>query len=290
MAPHRTFSFPLSHTEETSRIAPFAVSKKDVSKLRSCEAFQIIRGLLVQQENQSFCDLHCNDCDEDKQAWLLQRDITHALILPVLEIHRHAARLANTLLGSRHIFDLELVFRGDARGAFSWLQCFVVEEEDWCLTKGCPEPTIRMILVACQLSSSVRQSNNASHLPIFDFWSHVMKKTLDEDPFWGPALWEDFESRATALKKGIEELVAQCMVLAPLAASAAEADDSPPTSPDCTFRKPLHTSFQEPWHCIPGIVSGCWTTLLADAAEAKRVGSSPGSPSFPVLVRSSTTS
>lgn len=150
------------------------------------------------------------------------------------------------------------------------------------------EPTIRMILVACQLSSSVRQPNNASHLPIFDFWSHVMKKTLDEDPFWGPALWKDFESRATALEKGIEELVAQCMVLAPLAASAAEADDSPPASPNYTFQKPLHSSIQEQRHCIPGIVSGCWTTLLADAAEAKRVGSSPSTSSFPVLARSST--
>lgn len=51
MAPHRAFSFPLSHLEEDERIPPFEVSKKDVSRLRSCEAFQIIRALLVDRED-----------------------------------------------------------------------------------------------------------------------------------------------------------------------------------------------------------------------------------------------
>ncbi|KAL9026313.1 MAG: hypothetical protein Q9180_007501, partial [Flavoplaca navasiana] len=129
MAPHRAFSFPLSHIEEDSRIPPFELNKKDVSNLRSCEAFQIIRHLLVDRKETD---------EEDKEAWLLQRDITYALIVPVLEIYRHATHVAKALLGNRHIFDLELVFRGEARGAFSWLQCFVMEEEDWCLTRGCP--------------------------------------------------------------------------------------------------------------------------------------------------------
>ena len=75
---------------------------------------------------------------EDKEAWLLQRDITHALVLPLLEVFRHASDIAMSMLGNRNIFDLELVFRAEARGAFSWLQCFIMEEEDWCLTKGCP--------------------------------------------------------------------------------------------------------------------------------------------------------
>ena len=47
MAPHRAFSFPLSHIEEDSRIPPFELSKKNVSALRSCEAFQTIRELLL---------------------------------------------------------------------------------------------------------------------------------------------------------------------------------------------------------------------------------------------------
>ncbi|KAL8721620.1 MAG: hypothetical protein Q9225_001744 [Loekoesia sp. 1 TL-2023] len=299
MAPHRAFSFPLSLAEESSRVSPFAVSAKEISKLRSCEAFQIIRGLLVDQDNQEFCDQHCTDCREDKEAWLLQRDITYALIVPVLEIYRHAAQLARALLGNRHIFDLELVFRGEARGTFSWLQCFVMDEEDWCLAKGCPgcivsyalqaEPTIRMILVACRLSSSLRQQRNTSHLPVFDFWSDVMKKALNEDPFWGPGLWKDFKTRAAALETGIEELVRQCIELAPAAASAAQADDSPPTSPKHVFHKaPHHPSTQDQTQWVPSIVSGCWTTLLADAAEAKRIEASPGTSLRPVLSRWST--
>ena len=75
---------------------------------------------------------------EDKEAWLLQRDITHALVLPILKIFRNASDVAKSMLGNRNIVDLELVFRGEARGAFSWLQCFITEEEDWCRTKGCP--------------------------------------------------------------------------------------------------------------------------------------------------------
>ncbi|KAL8704303.1 MAG: hypothetical protein Q9201_002525 [Fulgogasparrea decipioides] len=220
----------------------------------------------------SFCDQHCHDSRQDRDAWLLQRDITYAIIVPVLEIYRHASQVAKALLGNRHIFDLELVFRGEARGAFSWLQCFVKEEEDWCLTRGCPgrgrhwgkptkarltevigcivsyalqaEPTIRMVLVACRLSASLRQQPNTSHLPMFDFWSQAMKKALDEDPFWGPGLWKDFEARAKALEKGIEELVRQCIELAPLAATASQDDESPTSSPKHTFlqdsRAPPH--------------------------------------------------
>lgn len=73
-----------------------------------------------------------------EEAWLLQRDITYALILPLLEIQRYATQLAISMLGNRNIFDLELVFRGEARGAFAWLQCFISEEEEWCSTQGCP--------------------------------------------------------------------------------------------------------------------------------------------------------
>ncbi|KAI4201318.1 MAG: hypothetical protein LQ350_003356 [Teloschistes chrysophthalmus] len=299
MALHRAFSFPLSHVEEDERIPPLAVSKNDAAKLRSCEAFQIIRGLLVDKDVVEFCSQHFHDSRQDKEAWLLQRDITYALIVPVLEIYRHATQVANALLGNRHIFDLELVFRGEARGAFSWLQCFVHEEEDWCLTRGCPgcvvthalqaEPTIRMILVACRLSESLAQHHNTSHLPMFNFWSQAMKKALDEDPFWGPKLWKDFEARAQKLEKGIEDLVRQCIELAPMAVDAASSQDSPPSSPKSGFlmrAKPLLSQQEQQKNWIPMIVAGCWTTLLADAAEARREAAlspsslSPPAPAF----------
>lgn len=85
-----------------------------------------------------FCEHHNPYNNAEIEAWLLQRDITHALILPVLEIHRHATDLAKSVLGNRNIFDLELVFRGEARGAFAWLQCFITDEEEWCSAAGCP--------------------------------------------------------------------------------------------------------------------------------------------------------
>ncbi|KAL8973056.1 MAG: hypothetical protein Q9197_002517 [Variospora fuerteventurae] len=319
MAPNRAFSFPLSHTEETSRLPPFAVSKKDISQLRSCQAFQIVRGLLVDQDDQAFCDQHCHDCRDDKDAWLLQRDITYALILPVLEIYRHAVQVAKALLGNRHLFDLELVFRGEARGAFSWLQCFVMEEEDWCRTKGCPGKKANQPNQPTYLA-------DLSHIYYYSYYSlcaqrpphpltkKVMKQALDDDPFWGPRPWKDFEARAVALEKGVEELVRQCVELAPVAASsaaaaAAEADDddnnsSPPnyspTQPHfrnkaaaaaaAAPRSLLAQQQQEQRLCIPGIIAGCWSTLLADAAEAKRVRPSPSIPSSsPIpLSRSST--
>lgn len=86
----------------------------------------------------SFCEHHLPSSKANEESWLLHRDITHALILPVLQIHQQALQLAESFLCTREICDLELAFRGEARGAFSWLQCVIAEEEDWCSTRGCP--------------------------------------------------------------------------------------------------------------------------------------------------------
>ena len=86
----------------------------------------------------SFCSQHRPTSEEHEETWLLQRDIIYALIFPVLAIHQYATQLAISMLGDRNIFDLELVFRGEARGAFSWLQCFFTEEKEWCSPRGCP--------------------------------------------------------------------------------------------------------------------------------------------------------
>ena len=88
--------------------------------------------------NGRFCEHHNPSNEAEIEAWLLQRDITHALILPILKIQHHATQIAKSALGNRNIFDLELVFRGEARGAFAWLQCFIAEEERWCAAEGCP--------------------------------------------------------------------------------------------------------------------------------------------------------
>ena len=81
---------------------------------------------------------HRPTSEEHIEAWLLQRDITYALIFPLLRIFQHAAKLALSQLDGRNIYDLELVFRAEGRGAFAWLQAFFAEEEEWCKAAGCP--------------------------------------------------------------------------------------------------------------------------------------------------------
>lgn len=68
----------------------------------------------------------------------MQRDLLHALVMPVLELFNRASALAEAALCTHKSEDLELAFAGEARGAFLCLQCFVDEEEDWCRTRGCP--------------------------------------------------------------------------------------------------------------------------------------------------------
>ncbi|KAL9068955.1 MAG: hypothetical protein Q9161_005812 [Pseudevernia consocians] len=234
-----------------------------------------------------------------EEAWLLQRDITYALILPLLEIHRYATQLAISMLGDRNIFDLELVFRGEARGAFAWLQIFIAEEEEWCSAQGCPacvvshvleaEPTIRIIVTACRLASSLRRVSDStpdedpSPLPVFDFWLSSLRTALDEDPFWGPNIWKELEPRASNLEKGIHQMVRQCIEfedmqatktlrqpeVAPISASVGAAVLPPRLGPyRSDGKRMVFVSEESSW--MQKIVLGCWTTLLADTANVGR--------------------
>ncbi|KAL8828017.1 MAG: hypothetical protein Q9191_002834 [Dirinaria sp. TL-2023a] len=298
MAIHRALSFPLSRVEEVARESPFKVQEADAARLSSCDAFHIIRKLLAKQQDSDFCQYHLPMSREDKEAWLLQRDITHALVLPILEIFRHASDVAKSMLGNRNIYDLELVFRGEARGAFSWLQCFIAEEEDWCRTKGCPacvvskvleaEPTIRIVLVACRLSESLRQPHNNANLPVLHFWLASLRNALNEDPFWGPDFRSHLESRAEILETGIQNLAKQCLELEELlkresntsnaaAVALVKAQRYAPTKPTklrisrLAERQIALAKEENSW--MQKIIVGCWTTLLADAAEARRKSS-----------------
>ena len=220
------------------------------------------------------------------------------------------------MLGDRNIFDLELVFRGEARGAFAWLQCFIAEEKDWCSTRGCPgtsllhlltvtthvlrstacvvehvlqaEPTIRIVLTACRLAESLRRaSETPDTLPVFDFWLSSLRTALDEDPFWGPTLWKDLKSRASELENGIHQMVRQCMEFEHMQIPQGQSGNSVRKSRDGSHvREPtvgvpgrpprlgtyksdgkriIFVSEESCW--MQKIVLGCWTTLLADAAN-----------------------
>lgn len=145
----------------SEELSPFVIPQEDVEVLNASEGFCMLRNYLARDTRcvltsprpclifgwaatepmltpASFCAQH-NECDvQTKEAWILQRDLLHALVMPVLELFNRASALAEAALCSTRSEDLELAFAGEARGAFLCLQCFVDEEEDWCRTRGCP--------------------------------------------------------------------------------------------------------------------------------------------------------
>lgn len=212
-----------------------------------------------------FCPAHSTTlAPSSRQSFVLHRDILHALLLPLLQIRSQAASIASQTLSAQletrnarspppqpstaspttslsfEFVDLELAFRGEARGAFSWLQCFMAEERDWCSTEGCPacvvlkvlhsEPFIRIVVASCLLSRYLRDmlqgqnsgdgfekkfghefATTSSALPEFDdFWLSAVHQAVSEDDFWGLHFWEDIEARAKYLEGGVKDLIHQC--------------------------------------------------------------------------------
>ena len=165
------------------------------------------------------------------------------------------------------------------------------------------EPTMRIVLTACRLAQSLRRANeNADALPVFDFWVSSLRTALDEDTFWGPSFWKDSEQRVLNLENGIHQMVRQCMTLESLVRDGKDAcrnqDDSviaPLASPVGSTAKPaklgtyinegeklVFVSEESSW--MQNIVIGCWTTLLADAANAHRTSYKSTSAAPPVTV------
>ena len=154
------------------------------------------------------------------------------------------------------------------------------------------EPTIRIIVTACRLASSLRRVNEPtpgeppSFLPVFDFWLSSLRTALDEDPFWGPNFWKELEPRASNLENGIHQMVRQCIEFEDMQATkAARQPELAPISASVgaavrpaklgRFRsegkRTVFDSEEDSW--MQKIVLGCWTTLLSDAAN---VGRTPG--------------
>lgn len=179
-------------------------------------------------------------------TWLLHRDILHAITMPVVELYRESSSLAAAALCSQVPEELEVAFKGEARFAYLWLQCFISEEEDWCHTRGCPacttlqtlatELTIRGTIAAALLSSkdvpssesttsddssSVdSESENQPTLPEFSLILPALEQAMDNDAFWGPGHYSQIFTRSKRLVAGIQELMAQCQVLETLVTSA----------------------------------------------------------------------
>ena len=199
-----------------------------------------------------FCTTHASLDPSSQSDFQTQRSILHSILLPLLQLRDQASHHAREIL-SEHgrnpnsSADLELAFKGPARGAFSWLQCFILEEWDWCVTSGCPacivfkvlhaEPFIRIIIAGCRISEYLQdlllvhhssRTSSASDceddssvsdeedrttgpsLPAFSFCLPALRTAVENDEFWGLHFYEDIEARAADLEEGIKDLIAQC--------------------------------------------------------------------------------
>ncbi|MCJ1363778.1 hypothetical protein MMC16_002887 [Acarospora aff. strigata] len=273
---------------------PFLISDDDNQRLKTCEEFQLIRRSVANQQGHHFCNHHESLHSEDRDSWLLHQDIIHALISPVLRIYRQASQLANSILCPSGAADLELAFRDEARGAFSWLQCLFSDEEELCPVTGCPacnvthvlhsEPTLRLILVASHVPEYLDTKN--SHQPelsMFTFWLRSLRAALDTDPLWGPGYWDEIERKALRLVKGIKHLLRQCRDLEDTIASnnsgVGEKMDSSNDLKMTLLNRSRTTNVchlplarqqlvliaeEEAW--MRSIILTCWRTLLAEAA------------------------
>jgi len=181
-----------------------------------------------------YCGTHTGLPLEAQSTFTLHRDILHTVLLPVRLICAQAAHYASFVLSPhqpsrprRLAVDPEVAFRGQARSAFSWIQCFTSQEQDWVLTKGCPacvvlktlndESFIRILIVACRFSgylqNLVQSQGVVATMPDTSFWLTAVRHAVIEDPFWGSQFWAKIEARAINLESGIQELVSQCLLL-----------------------------------------------------------------------------
>lgn len=178
-------------------------------------------------DKSSLCSFHSEECSEQQRAvFQLHRDVIYILLLPLFEIHNQATQIATRVLGRRQGTEPERAFKGEARGAFTWLHCILTEERDFCLAEGCPacivshvlssEPTIRLVTVACLLRDFLASSEFADskpNKPDFSFWLKAMETAVREDPLWGDAFWPEIQHRAESLAADIKSLVMQCVDL-----------------------------------------------------------------------------
>ncbi|KAL1989504.1 hypothetical protein VTN49DRAFT_6701 [Thermomyces lanuginosus] len=208
--------------------SPFRLSPEALADLDQNRAFQSMRRRLQCRghatEQFSFCASHHGACsDDEKTTFLLHRDIIYTILQPLFDILDQATQIAATALGDTQRCELERMFRGDARGAFTWLHCILTDERQFCLAEGCPacvvlhalhsEPTIRVLAVACLLCDVADDLNIAKPLQGHVFWLPVLEKAVCDDPLWGDGFWPDIEQRARSLAMDIKQLIEQCAEL-----------------------------------------------------------------------------
>jgi len=286
--------------------SPFSISAEESTKLEGSGDFQVVRTLLSNEQKNECCRAHSCLPSEILSTFTLHRDILHAVLLPICQIRTQAALYASSILSTRlnaspsqarrSVVDHEVAFRGQARSAFSWLQCFISQEQEWVLTQGCPacvvlkilhdEPFIRIVVAACRLSSYLQdllQSHGTpSTLPDFSFWLTAVQIAVTEDSFWGLHFWTDIEARAISLESGIKELISQ-FLSRPAARSGKHSTAPPRSISDGASRawaqdvqngriaKREMMLKQEEQQWMKKAIEACWSNLLTEAARERRV-------------------
>ncbi|KAK2761224.1 hypothetical protein FQN54_001746 [Arachnomyces sp. PD_36] len=250
----------------TSTVSPFQIAEHEERQLAQNEAFRAVRERLLKDCESRFCSFHEQATPApEKSTFCLHRDITHALLLPLLEIHNQASRVASLALSSRPSAEPELAFRGDARSAYSWLQSLMTEEHDWCLTRGCPacvvlhilhsEPLIRIVAVGCRVSEYLQETTlirAGQNLPSFSFWLRALGTAVQDDPFWGPDFWSDIGNRAFGVEMGVRELISQCLELRDVDVQPVRNPQKKawraPDSTDVVVGNPRHSNRDRNYH------------------------------------------
>lgn len=225
---------------------PFTVTVQDAILLDRSEGFSILREHLADYSCNEFCEDHYSESLEDLQSWVVMRDVLHALLAPVVALTSHATGIAQRYTKSERASAIEFAFRGRGRNAFVWLQSFLADDEDWCLSKACPgcvvqyaidaEFQIRMMVAACMLSTAQGPGpHNGPTLPSFDFFLPSLRNALAEDELWGPDYYASVETKAQDLNFGMQDLMRQCERL--------EKIMTPPTTPAIDEEEEVLPSF-----------------------------------------------
>lgn len=188
----------------------------------------------------SFCHHHAHLPTNHINQYLFTRDILHALLVPVVELFDKAVGTAEVATRAQTPEELEYAYSGEARGAFTWLQCFLLNEREWTYSRGCPacivshsldsEFTIRLLYAACLLSDvHYPFTLEGPTLPSFIFFLDSLQAALDADPLWGPDFFDLTTPKAIATRNGIEDLIHQCLELDAFITSAPSTPSDPST-------------------------------------------------------------
>ncbi|KAK5730969.1 hypothetical protein LTR15_000907 [Elasticomyces elasticus] len=216
-----------SVTFKSTTTSPFLLQPQELEILSASDGFSILRDHLAQHYSYELCDEHaCAHSEDILDAWLVVRDLLHALLVPVVELFDKATNVASQATEAVKLEDLEYAFSGHARSAFVWLQCFLSSEteREWCYTRGCPacvvnqtldsEFSIRLLYAACLLSDvHYPFTLEGPTLPSFMFFLDSLERALDQDELYSDGFYERMHPKAHATRNGIEDLIHQCLEL-----------------------------------------------------------------------------